>query len=129
MEQGLGHVPYVLEAEEYGQIKGILPLALVRSSLFGKFLVSMPYLNYGGVIAKDLETAYHLVDRAIELAERLNTRTLELRQEYELDHPGFISWRGKKVHMRLPCRTPSPTSGNNSTRRCGTRFARVRRPN
>jgi FemAB-related protein (PEP-CTERM system-associated) len=101
LEQGLGHVPYVLEAEEYGQLQGILPLALVRSSLFGKFLVSMPYLNYGGVIAKDLETAYHLVDRAIELAERLNTRTLELRQEYELDHPGFISWRGKKVHMRL----------------------------
>ena len=61
----------------------------------------MPYLNYGGVIGKDLETAYHLVDRAIELAERLDTRTLELRQEYELDHPGFISWRGKKVHMRL----------------------------
>jgi FemAB-related protein (PEP-CTERM system-associated) len=101
LEQGLGHVPYVLEAEEDGEIKGILPLALVRSSLFGKFLVSMPYLNYGGVICGDPEAAHHLVDRAIELAERLDTRTLELRQEYELDHPGFITWHGKKVHMRL----------------------------
>ena len=101
LEQGLGHVPYVLEAEEDGEIKGILPLALVRSSLFGKFLVSMPYLNYGGVIGEDPGAAYHLVDRAIELAERLDTRTLELRQEYELDHPEFTSWRGKKVHMRL----------------------------
>jgi FemAB-related protein (PEP-CTERM system-associated) len=101
LEQALGHVPYVLEAEENGEIRGILPLALVQSSLFGKFLVSMPYLNYGGVIGQDLEAAYHLVDRAIELAERLDTRTLELRQEYELGHPGFISWRGKKVYMRL----------------------------
>src|SRR3954451_7136346 len=66
LEQGLGHVPYVLEAEEDGEIKAILPLALVQSSIFGKFLVSMPYLNYGGVISQAPEAAHHLVYRAIE---------------------------------------------------------------
>jgi len=101
LEQGLQHEPYVLEAVEDGELRGILPLALVKSRLFGRFLVSLPYLNYGGIVSDCEETAEHLVDRSIELAARLDTRTLELRQEYELDHPGFITWKGKKVHMRL----------------------------
>src|SRR4051794_28600113 len=73
LEQGLGHVPYVLEAEEDHEVKGILPLALVRSPLFGKFLVSMPYVNYGGVISQDVEIMRLLAERAIELAERLDS--------------------------------------------------------
>ena len=101
LEHGLQHEPYVLEAIEDGELRGILPLAFVKSRLFGRFLVSLPYLNYGGIVTDCEETAGHLVDRSIELAARLDTRTLELRQEYDLDHSGFITWQGKKVHMRL----------------------------
>ena len=32
---------------------GLLPLTFVKSRLFGRFLVSMPYLNYGGVTSDD----------------------------------------------------------------------------
>ena len=46
LERGLGHVAYCLEAAEDGQTRGLLPLAFVRSVLFGRFLVSLPYLNY-----------------------------------------------------------------------------------
>ena len=40
-----------VEAVLGGQTFGFLPLACVRSLLFGRFLVSLPYLNTNGVIA------------------------------------------------------------------------------
>src|SRR4051794_14431361 len=51
LRDGLQQVPYCLEAVANGQTVGLLPLAFVHSFLFGRFLVSMPYLNYGGVSA------------------------------------------------------------------------------
>ena len=39
--------------KEEGEIKGILPLFLMRSMLFGKKLVSVPFAPYGGVCADD----------------------------------------------------------------------------
>ena len=53
LANGLGHAPYLLEAEESGTTRGLLPLALVRGPLFGRFLVGLPYLNYGGPLADD----------------------------------------------------------------------------
>src|SRR5262245_36294122 len=53
LEQGLGHTPYALEAARGERTVGFLPLAYVRSLLFGRFLVSLPYLNYGGAVADD----------------------------------------------------------------------------
>ncbi|MGH7171130.1 MAG: hypothetical protein ACRELG_12700, partial [Gemmataceae bacterium] len=67
LEQGLGHTPYCLEAVQDGETRGILPLAYVRSLLFGRFLVGLPYLNYGGVLADDEATANLLIGRAVEL--------------------------------------------------------------
>src|SRR5690606_15025631 len=34
-----------------GRIQGVLPLVRLRSRLFGDYQVSMPYFNYGGVLA------------------------------------------------------------------------------
>lgn len=109
LQRGLRHIPYCLEAAENGQTKGLLPLAHVRSLLFGKFLVSLPYLNYGGVMADDAPTADALVNHAADLADRLDVRYLELRNEEEHDHPMLVHCVGEKAHMRL--RLPS-TSEN-----------------
>jgi serine/alanine adding enzyme len=102
LRDGLRHEPYCVEAAGDGQIAGILPLAFVRSRLFGRFLVSLPYLNTGGVIARDEETARSLVDRAVELADSLDVKHLELRHEVELSHPALTEKLTSKVHMRLP---------------------------
>ena len=53
LAQGLHHTPYCLEALEGGRTRGFLALAGVESFLFGSFLVSLPYLNYGGPVADD----------------------------------------------------------------------------
>jgi len=101
LEQGLGHVPYCLEAVQDGETRGILPLAYVRSLLFGRFLVGLPYLNYGGVLADDEATANLLIGRAVELAGKLGARHLELRHERPTEHPELTARLTSKVHMRL----------------------------
>src|SRR5258708_1456630 len=53
LERGLGHAPYCLEAMRGDRTCGLLPLASVRSRLFGHFLVALPYLHSGGVTADD----------------------------------------------------------------------------
>ncbi len=102
LRHGLGHEVYCLEALEDGRTTGFLPLAFVRSLLFGRFLVSLPYLNSGGVWADDEATALRLVDSALELADTLRVRYLELRHERPVDHPALTGQMASKVHMRLP---------------------------
>jgi FemAB-related protein (PEP-CTERM system-associated) len=101
LEQGLRHVPYCLEVTEDGKTRGFLALAYVRSLLFGRFLVSLPYLNYGGVLADDDFVARLLIDQAVKLAEQLKVRYLELRHERPIEHPALSARLSTKVHMRL----------------------------
>src|SRR5581483_4420659 len=102
LQQGAKHVPYCLEACEGDQTRGFLALAYVRSILFGRFLVSLPYVNYGGVVADDATTARLLIDRACELADELDVRYLELRHVQSREHARLNQTRIDKVHMRLP---------------------------
>jgi FemAB-related protein (PEP-CTERM system-associated) len=101
LEQGLGHTPYCLEAVRGDSTCGLLPLAAVRSLLFGKFLVSLPYLNAAGVIADDDVSRAMLIDAAAKLAAELRVRYLELRHEQEIVHPALTHRKSDKVHMRL----------------------------
>ncbi|MBC19255.1 MAG: hypothetical protein CMJ74_03200 [Planctomycetaceae bacterium] len=99
--QGLNHDPHVLVARRGGQWVGVLPLSLVRSALFGRFLVSLPYVNTAGVVACDTAAAVGLIDRAVALADELDVRFLELRHERPVEHPRLNQQRTDKVHMRL----------------------------
>ncbi|OWK47511.1 hypothetical protein FRUB_01210 [Fimbriiglobus ruber] len=101
LREGLGHRVYALEATVAGQTCGYLPLAYVSSVLFGRFLVSLPYLNSNGVLAASPEVQSLLISRAVELADELNVKYLELRQEFASDHPALNATLTSKVHMRL----------------------------
>ncbi len=87
--------------ERPSRLVGLLPLAYVRSLLFGRFLVGLPYLNVGGVLADSNEVAQALVEEAAQLADRLNVRYLELRHETPVEHPRLTERLTSKVHMRL----------------------------
>ncbi len=93
LRRGLGQVPYVLEAADGDDVRGLLPLVFLKSPLFGRFLVGLSYLNYGGVISSDDEAARLLIDRAVALADELDVRHLELRHEQSVDHPRLIARR------------------------------------
>ena len=101
LARGMRHTPYCLEVREGERTCGFLALADVKSFLFGRFLVSMPYLNYGGPVADDEETATILIDQAAQLADDLGVRYLELRHELATVHPALKHSRTDKVHMRL----------------------------
>ena len=74
------HDTYFLYAERGGQIDGVLPLAHVKSLLFGNALVSLPFAVYGGVAASDDAAADALEHEAQRIAQKLGVDHLELRQ-------------------------------------------------
>ena len=74
-----GHECTYLAALRDGSVVGVLPLVQFRSRLFGRFVVSLPFLNYGGLLASDDAAACALVARARELTQAFGGTHLELR--------------------------------------------------
>jgi FemAB-related protein (PEP-CTERM system-associated) len=101
LQEGLRHEPFYIVAQVDGRARGVLPLAFVRSRFFGSFLVGLPYLNLGGVLATDEGAATALIDRAVELADELDVHYLELRHERRWSHSALTQELTSKVHMRL----------------------------
>jgi FemAB-related protein (PEP-CTERM system-associated) len=79
LEGCFGHRTHYLLAERSGEIAGILPLAEVKSLLFGHALVSLPFCAVAGVAASDADAAHELHRAAAELGERIGVQHLELR--------------------------------------------------
>jgi len=93
---------HYLAAFDGSRVAGVLPLVRLKSRLFGDFLISLPYLNYGGVIAEAQAHATLLVEHACALAERLGVQHLELR--HRSNAFGTLAVRTDKITMvlRLP---------------------------
>jgi FemAB-related protein (PEP-CTERM system-associated) len=79
LQQVQGHATHYLYAVSDNRITGVLPLAHVKSLLFGNALTSLPFAVYGGVAATDAASAEALLAEAQRLAERLGVQHLELR--------------------------------------------------
>lgn len=89
VERAYGHRTFYLAALEGDELRGVLPLTLVRSRLLGSSLVSMPFMDYGGVCAgghDKAETA--LVEAAEEIAAAQGAvLTLRYLRQPELQLP------------------------------------------
>src|SRR3972149_3120513 len=68
IEETYGHTTHYLAVRREAAIEGILPLVAIKSRLFGHFLVSLPFFNYGGVVTVNSEARAALVARAGRLA-------------------------------------------------------------
>jgi FemAB-related protein (PEP-CTERM system-associated) len=108
IEQSFGQRPYYLFSENAaGHVDGVLPLVRLRSRLFGDFMVSLPYLNYGGPCAADSDTERRLIDEAIRIARGAQVQHVELRLTV---NDGFdLRVKASKVSMRLPLADDSAT--------------------
>jgi len=87
IHEAYGHESIALAAVEAGEVVGILPLVLVRSRLFGDRLVSMPFLDYGGILVDaasprpaDTDVAGALLEAALEVGRARGAQSLGLRQ-------------------------------------------------
>ena len=101
IERVFGHECRYLGAYEGDTLTGVLPLVRVRSRIFGHYLVSMPFLNYGGPLGSR-EAIRALTDRAVALAEEGRAKLLELRSVQELPVDLPVSHRKITVLMDLP---------------------------
>lgn len=95
IQDGLGHRCRYLLAERDGVVEGVLPLAEVRSRLFGHTLVSAPCCVYGGVAAISEEARLGLTDEAARLAEQLQVDVLEVRNR----QPVRPEWPTKDLYV------------------------------
>jgi len=82
-----GHPVFTIAAVRGDRVAGVLPLVLLRSRLFGTSLVSMPYLDCGGLCTDgDRAAERALLTAATELSE-LHGAPLELRHLTPKDVP------------------------------------------
>jgi FemAB-related protein (PEP-CTERM system-associated) len=78
IEEAFGYRPYYLAAFDT-EIRGLLPLFLVRNPIIGKALISAPFAVYGGILADDARVRSLLYEHAKELGQRLNVDYIEFR--------------------------------------------------
>jgi FemAB-related protein (PEP-CTERM system-associated) len=81
IEAAFGHRTHFLLAERAGKTVGVLPLAEIKSRLFGHSLGSLPFCAYGGILADDDVARYALDAAAQALATRLGVGALEYRNQ------------------------------------------------
>lgn len=80
IENSFGHQCHYLAAKDNeGGIVGVLPLTHMKSTLFGNFLVSLPFFNYGGLLCDTQEVGDALLAEAGVLREELGAEHVELR--------------------------------------------------
>lgn len=111
-----------------GGIVGVLPLVHLKHFLFGNMLVSMPFLDSGGVLAKDDLTANVLLESAIKLGRKLKAKSLELRHTEPLEFIGTDSLQGiNSISRRLNShRLYNSVNDDLNGVRCGTKSHKVR---
>lgn len=77
--QAFGHETRYLAAEADGQIVGILPLVIFKSRFLRRFSVSLPFVNYGGIVADTPEAEHALLEAAVAETRAAGGAFLEMR--------------------------------------------------
>jgi FemAB-related protein (PEP-CTERM system-associated) len=103
-----GHPVMYLQAERGGVVEGVLPLAQVRSRLFGNALVSLPFAAYAGVAALSDAAGAELETAAQALARNLHVDHLELRH-ISARHP---DWPTQDLYCTFRKRIDSDPEAN-----------------
>jgi len=96
------HPTHFLMAENNGEIEGILPLAHVKSLLFGNSLIALPFSVYGGVAANTPKAVAALENEARKLAIQLGVDHLEFRNQ-NARHP---EWPTQNLYVTFIRRIP-----------------------
>ena len=100
VENSFGHPCHYLAAMDCGGIVvGILPMVYMQSRLFGRFLVSLPFFNYGGLLCDNPDIGEGLLSEAAALRKELGAEHVELR--HSDPWPADLPTKQHKVCMVL----------------------------
>ncbi len=77
--RGTGQQALMLVCRHGGAVRGVLPLNIIHSPLFGRALVSSGFAVDGGILAEDAQAAQALADACWREAQARSCPTAELR--------------------------------------------------
>lgn len=98
----LGHeCVYLVARDESGHLSAVLPLVRVKSLVFGHYLVSLPFVNYGGPLG-DPDAVGILTGEAVRISDASRVKLLELRSRVPLALSLPVSHRKITVVLDLP---------------------------
>jgi serine/alanine adding enzyme len=101
LREVMGAEPLYMEARDGSGLEGVLPLYRVKSRLFGHYLVSVPYLNYGGPIGS-APACRLLTEAAMAEARESSADLMELRLRTRLDEvPDGVRRTDRKITVLL----------------------------
>lgn len=109
IRRAFGHATHYVFAEQDGAVVGVLPLARMKTLLFGEVLASTPFCVYGGSVAVEPGAAAALEAHALALQRRLGSPALEFRRRGAAD-PG---WTGR-APLYFTFRKPIAASGDDA---------------
>lgn len=98
IEASFGIKTWFYYVQQDGQIQGVLPLAEIKSRLFGHSLGAMPFCVYGGPAATSDAARAMLDGAAHELAQKLGVGHLEYRGMQRF-HPEDPNWHTKELYV------------------------------
>lgn len=79
MRDGLGHKPMYIIALENENVRGVLPLMKIQTWWRSKYLVSLPWIDYGGICADNPSIAELMLQKACATAKEKKAKFIELR--------------------------------------------------
>lgn len=80
VENSFGHrTMYLAAINSHNKICGVLPYVQMKSRMFGSFLVSLPFFNYGGMLSSEDAAVDSLLDASRKLLAETGADHIELR--------------------------------------------------
>lgn len=129
-ESVFGHRARFVALENDGKLCGILPLIETHSRIFGRYLVSMPYVNFGGPLVSDPGDATVLCAYARDLGRQCDL--VELRSTRPMETDLVLSQRKVTVVLDLVPHQPDaafakfPSKLRSQVRRAGKEGVDIR---
>jgi FemAB-related protein (PEP-CTERM system-associated) len=115
---------YWVAADQSGEWQGVLPLVRVKSWMFGHYLVSLPFLNYGGPLGSPA-ACRRLTQEAVAEARRSRVDLLELRTRSAAAGGRDLATSSRKITVVLPL----PSTGEELLRSFPSKLrSQIRRP-
>lgn len=100
VEKSFGHrTMYLVAVDSHNSICGVLPYVQMKSRMFGSFLVSLPFFNYGGMLVSEDSAAESLLSASRKMLFETGVDHIELRHLKRFDN--IASTKQHKVTMLL----------------------------
>ncbi len=99
IERAFGQKPLYRLARCEGRVEGVLPLVAFANPWFGRYLVSVPYLNRGGILAVSERARDALLAEATRLLTETRSAFCELRHVKPVSET--LPRRTNKISMSL----------------------------